>query len=159
MRRIVVDTNVAFSTFLNINSRIGQILLNGSRYYNFYAPDYIRYELIEHKEKIKSIGKLTDERYVELFALILRNIRTLNHSIIPKIFYQTAFEICKDIDEDDTAFIAINNYVRGRLWTGDVKLINGLLDKGYSKIITTSELYKDFTSKENRNKNTAGNRR
>ena len=43
MKRIVVDTNVAFSTFLNINSRIGQILLNGSKHYNFFAPEYIKY--------------------------------------------------------------------------------------------------------------------
>lgn len=158
MRRIVVDTNVAFSTFLNVNSRIGQILLNGSKYYNFYAPDYIRFELIEHKEKIKSIGKLTEERYVELYATVLRNIRTLNHLIVPNLFYQSAFDLCKDIDEDDTAFIAINNYVRGRLWTGDIKLINGLADLGYSKIVTTNELYEDFIRKEDKNKNTVGNK-
>lgn len=49
MKRIVVDTNVAFSTFLNINSRIGQMLINGAKYDDFYAPEYIRYELIDHK--------------------------------------------------------------------------------------------------------------
>jgi predicted nucleic acid-binding protein len=149
-RIIVVDTNVAFSTFLNVNSRIGQILLNGSQYYDFYAPEYIRFELIEHKERIKVIGKLSEDRFVELFTLILRNIRTLNHLIIPQEFYYKAFEICKDIDADDTAFIAINDFVRGRLWTGDIKLTNGLLGKGYSKIINTNELYTDFLLRQNK---------
>jgi predicted nucleic acid-binding protein len=101
MRRIVVDTNVAFSTFLNINSRIGQILLNGAKYYDFFAPEYIRYELIGHKERIKNIGKLSD-------------------------------------------------YLRGKLWTGDIRLINGLITKGYSRIVTTNELYTDFLQKENK---------
>ena len=149
-RIIVVDTNVAFSTFLNTNSRIGQILLNGSKHYDFYAPEYIRIELIEHKEKIKSVGKLSEDRFVELFVLIMSNIKTLNHSIVPKTFYDKALELCKDIDVDDTAFVAINDFVRGRLWTGDTKLTNGLIDKGYSRIITTTELFNDFLLKENK---------
>jgi predicted nucleic acid-binding protein len=150
MRRIVVDTNVAFSTFLNVNSRIGQILLNGTKFYDFFAPEYITNELIEHKDRIKSIGKLSEDRFIELYGLILRNVRTLNHSIIPKEFYKTAIEICQDIDVDDIPFIATNDYVRGRLWTGDVKLINGLTIKGYKRIVTTSELYTEFILRENK---------
>jgi predicted nucleic acid-binding protein len=150
MKRIVVDTKVAFSTFLNVNSRIGQIILNGTKHYDFYAPEYIRYELIEHKEKIKYIGKISEDRFVELYGLILRNVRTLNHSIIPKTFYQSAIDICQDIDIDDTPFIATNDFVRGRLWTGDLKLINGLIAKGYKKIVTTNELFADFIKKENK---------
>jgi predicted nucleic acid-binding protein len=150
IRRIVVDTNVAFSTFLNVNSHIGQILLNGTRHYDFYSPEYIRHELIEHKERIKSIGKLSEERFVEIYGMILHNVRILNHSIILTTFYQSALEICQDIDIDDTPFVAINDFVRGRLWTGDVKLVNGLIAKGYSKIITTNELHKEFLQKENK---------
>jgi predicted nucleic acid-binding protein len=133
MKRIVVDTNVAFSTFLNINSRIGQILLNGSKYYDFYAPEYIRSELIEHKERIKKIGNLSENSFVELYGLIMCNIRPLNHTIIPKPFYLEAYELCKDIDVDDSAFVAINNYVRGQLWSGDTKLLNGLIRKDTSE--------------------------
>lgn len=147
MKRIVVDTNVAFSTFLNINSRIGQILLNGAKYYDFYAPEYIRFELIEHKERIKDIAKLSDDRFVELFGLILQNVRIINHSIIPNSFYQSALIICQEIDIDDTPFLAINNYLRGKLWTGDKRLINGLITKGYPRIVTTNELYTDFLKK------------
>jgi len=149
-RIIVVDTNVAFSTFLNVNSRIGQILLNGKKYYDFYAPEYIRSELIDHKDKIKSIGKLDEDRFVELFVLIMSNIKIFNHSIIPKAFYQNAYELCKDIDVDDTAFVAITDYVRGRLWTGDTKLTNSLKGKGYSRTITTEELYIDFYRRESK---------
>ncbi|MDP2114393.1 MAG: PIN domain-containing protein [Bacteroidota bacterium] len=150
MRRIVVDTNVAFSTFLNINSRIGQILLNGAKYYDFFAPEYIRYELIGHKERIKNIGKLSEDRFVELYGLILQNVRTINHLIIPNSFYQSAMETCQEIDIDDTPFVAINDYLRGKLWTGDIRLINGLITKGYSRIVTTNELYTDFLQKENK---------
>jgi len=149
MKRIVVDTNVAFSAFLNVNSRIGQILINGARYYDFHSPSYIMHELIEHKERIKSIGKLSDEKFIELYGMILHNVQIINHSIIPKSFYKSAEEICQDIDIDDTPFVAINDYLKGKLWTGDMKLINGLSIKGYSKTITTNRLYSDFIQKEN----------
>jgi len=150
MRRIVVDTNVAFSTFLNINSHIGQILLNGGRYYDFYAPEYIKYELIEHKERIKTIGKLSEDRFVELYGLILQKVRTINHTIIPSSFYQSAMETCLEIDIDDTPFVAITDYLRGKLWTGDKRLVNGLIAKRYQRIVTTNDLYADFLQKENK---------
>jgi predicted nucleic acid-binding protein len=42
MTKIVIDTNIAFSALLNIDSRIVQILISGKRFYDFYAPTYIR---------------------------------------------------------------------------------------------------------------------
>ena len=149
MKRIVVDTNNAFSTFINLSIHISQILLNGAKHYDFYSPEYMRYELIEHKERIKTIGKLNEEKFLELYGLILSNVRILNHSIIPNKFYQSALEICQQIDIDDTPFVAVNDFVGGKLWTGDVKLVNGLIAKGYSKTITTNELYTDFLQFEN----------
>ena len=40
MTKIVIDTNIAFSAFLNVDSRIGQIILTGHKNYDFYAPEY-----------------------------------------------------------------------------------------------------------------------
>jgi len=34
MNKIIIDTNILFSALLNTDSRIGQILINGKRYYN-----------------------------------------------------------------------------------------------------------------------------
>lgn len=149
---IVIDTNIAFSVFLNVNSRISQVLLNGSKYYDFYAPEYIKTELIAHKDRIKTIGKLDEEKFLELFALIIWNIRILNHSLIPKEYYQNALDICNNIDVNDTAFIAINDFVKGRLWTGDKKLLSGLASKGYKRIITTDKIFSDFISKISKQK-------
>ena len=64
MTKITVDANIIFSALLNINSRIGQILISGKNYYDFYSPEYVRVEIFKHKEKIKSIGKLTDNEFV-----------------------------------------------------------------------------------------------
>jgi len=42
-----------------------------------------------------------------------------------------SWELCKDIDEKDFAYLALSLELDGRLWTGDKKLINGLRAKGF----------------------------
>jgi predicted nucleic acid-binding protein len=91
---------------------------------------------------------LTDNEFIEIYELIIRNITILNHTIIPKKIYKNAYELCNSIDIDDTAFIAFTNYFIGKLWTGDKKLINGLAKKKYIRVITTEELYLDFINIE-----------
>lgn len=70
MIRIIVDTNIVFSALLNIDSRIGQILINGKNHFDFYSPGYVRFEIFKHKEKIKSIGKLSDDEFIEIYGNI-----------------------------------------------------------------------------------------
>ena len=148
MTKIIVDTNIIFSALLNINSRIGQILINGKNHFDFYSPAYVRFEIFKHKEKIKSIGKLTDDEFLETYSLVLKNIIILNHSIIPTEIYRNAELLCQDIDIDDTIFVAVSDFIKGALWTGDNKLINGLTKKGFKKLIRTNVLYQDFLTKE-----------
>ncbi|MDR1406092.1 MAG: hypothetical protein LBI89_02680 [Prevotellaceae bacterium] len=46
------------------------------------------------------------------------------------------------MDFDDFAFVALSMHLDARLWTGDRKLVNGLLQKGYSRLITTTDLWR-----------------
>ncbi len=152
MIKFVVDSNIIFSAILNTNSRIAQILLMGSDFYDFYAPKYIRSEIWEHREKIKKIAKLSDEDFIETYELVLKNVTILNHSIADKKNYQEAFELCKNIDVDDIPFVAFSKYLKCKLWTGDKKLINGLQEKGFKNAITTDELFENFLRKSNKRK-------
>lgn len=148
MTKIVVDTNIVFSALLNTNSRIGQILISGKAHFDFYSPEYVRFEIFQHKEKIKFIGKLTEDEFIETLGLILRNITILNHSIIPPEIYRKAELLCQDIDIDDTVFVAVSDFIKGILWTGDMKLLNGLKNKDYDRFITTDILYQDFLKRQ-----------
>ncbi len=148
MTKIIVDTNIVFSALLNTDSRIGQILISGKNRFDFYAPAYIKFEIFKHKEKIKSIGNLTDDEFLEVYDLILKNITILNHSVIPTEIYKNAELLCRDIDIDDTSFVAISIFTKGILWTGDLKLLTGLIKKGYKNLIKTNDLYQIFLTKE-----------
>lgn len=152
MTKIIIDSNIAFSAILNVNSRIGQIIINGFKYYDFYSPEYIRTELLKHQKKIKIIANFTDNEFLETYELIIRNVKILNHSLLPIKFYKQAKVICNSIDIDDTVFVAFAEYMKGDLWTGDKKLINGLSDKGYKRLITTDDLYQDFIKKNKHKK-------
>ena len=147
MTKLVVDSNIIFSAILNVNSRIGQILLTSYRFYDFYAPQYTRDEIFNHQEKLKKIAKLEGNDFLEVYELILRNITILDHSIPGKKNYQKAFELCENIDLDDIPFVAFSLYLKCKLWTGDKKLIKGLKDNGFDKIVTTNVLFKDFLEK------------
>jgi predicted nucleic acid-binding protein len=144
MTNIVVDTNILFSALLNTNSRIGQILISGSDYFKFYAPTYIRNEIWDHHIKIKKLGNLSDEQFQEVYELTFNNITILNHSIVPVDMYRQAYELCCDIDPDDTPFVAFSLFLNSKLWTGDKKLITGLSKKGFKNSITTEALFQEF---------------
>jgi predicted nucleic acid-binding protein len=132
MTKLIVDSNIIFSAILNTNSRIGQIILSGNDYFDFYAPKYLRDEILEHQGKIKKIANLNDEEFKEVYELILKNITILNHSIVPTSDYKIALDLCKDIDLADTAFIAFSMFLKCKIWTGDKKLIKVLRKAGYS---------------------------
>ncbi len=150
MTKIIIDTNIVFSALLNTDSRIGQILINGKNDFDFYSPAYLRFEIFKHKEKIKSIGRLTENEFIETYNLIIRNITILNHSIIPIEIYKEAESLCQDIDMDDTIFVAVSKFTNGVLWSGDIKLLKGLEKKGYMDFIKTDDLYQTFLLKDKR---------
>jgi predicted nucleic acid-binding protein len=152
MTKIIIDSNVVFSAILNTDSRIGRVIINGGKYYRFMAPEYIRYEILQHKEKIMSMAGLDDLKFIETFDLVFRNILVVNHSLIPIDDYLKAENLCSTIDLDDTVFVALTEFSKGRLWTGDMKLMKGLMQKGYNKIIMTEELYDDFLLNQKRSK-------
>jgi predicted nucleic acid-binding protein len=53
----------------------------------------------------------------------------------------------KEIDVDDTYFVALHLYLGHKLWTSDKKLIAGVEAKGYKIFITTAELRKKLYKK------------
>ena len=55
--KLVVDTNIVFSSILRPQSPIGQIILNGSKYFTFLSIDQLKNEIDNHENKILKISK------------------------------------------------------------------------------------------------------
>ena len=146
--KIVIDSNIVFSAILNTKSRIGQLIINGSKYFDFYTIGLLKAEILEHKDKILQITKFTDNQFDDTFQFIISRIKFIEDIFLTDKDLKNAIDLVNDIDTDDAPFVALNNHMLAHLWTGDKQLINGLKKKGYKRILTTEELYEIYLNKE-----------
>lgn len=86
------------------------------------------------------LTKLSDNQLSELEELITQNIAFIDERLIPKnLLLKTETQI-KAIDPNDAVFVALTKHLKGKLWTGDMQLYNGLKARRFKNIILTSEL-------------------
>jgi predicted nucleic acid-binding protein len=139
--KIVVDTNIIFSVLLNSNSNIGNLVFNSHKHFEFYSCAYMRYEIKKHWERLKKISKLSDEQLQVSYTQVLSKLKFINEEIIPVETWLSSEEITKEIDIDDTDFVALAKFLKATLWTGDKVLYTGLKKLGFKKLLNTSELF------------------
>jgi predicted nucleic acid-binding protein len=146
--KIIVDTNIIFSALLKTHTTFGQIIFNSGGIFDFYSPHYLRTEIRKHWDRIKKISKLTDQQVEESYDSLLTKINFINEEIIPQKIWVASEQITEEIDIDDTDFVALTKYLKGKLWTGDLELRDGLKSKGFKNVLTTSEIFKLWTKKK-----------
>ena len=132
--RIIVDSNIVFSAILNSQGKIGQLIINGNKYFKFYTVGLLKEEILEHKKKILSISGFSNIQFEISYQVITRRIQFVDEILIPDKEIEESVELVKNIDENDALFVAMTNHLRAKLWTGDKKLITGLKKKNYSKL-------------------------
>jgi predicted nucleic acid-binding protein len=148
--KFVIDTNILFSGLLNSSGKIGWLLLLSKAHFQFYTCEFLRHELLKHKQRLLQLTRLSEDELSELQQLLTQNIIFINESIIPITDLFEAEKLTKDIDPDDTVFVALANHLACKLRTGDKKLIAGLQAKGYENTITTTELFSLYEELEQR---------
>jgi predicted nucleic acid-binding protein len=95
---------------------------------------------MQHKNRIMKIAGYSADEFYELEYLVTKNIRFMNHLLIEETIIAKAETRLSNIDIDDAPFIAMTDYLKAKLWTGDKKLQNALNKQGYRHIITTNQL-------------------
>jgi putative PIN family toxin of toxin-antitoxin system len=131
MQKVVLDTNLLFSSLLCQNERRREVLF--SKELQFYCPNYVFVELFKHKEKVMRCTKAAETEVYEFLTAILEHIRFVNPELISLPNREAAYRLCADIDEHDTAFVALTLELDAVLWTGDKTLRDGLRKKGFDR--------------------------
>ena len=138
--KIIVDTNIFISALLNPKGTELELLMNPWAKGIFYSCDFLRKETLRNKEKIIRLSGLNEIDLLNLIIKVSGKINFLNEEQIPEMTWKEAYNYTKDVDESDTAFMALTLYLRGILWTGDKKLIQGLVAKGFKDVKTTRQV-------------------
>jgi len=146
--KIVVDSNIVFSAILNTRSNIGQLIINGSSPFDYYSIGLLKEEIINLQSKIQTISGFSEDKFNEIFQLIINKIKFIDDLLISDKDLNNSFKLVENIDENDVLFVALANHLRCKLWTGDKRLIAGLRKKSFPRIITTDELLELFFQKE-----------
>ncbi len=137
---VISDTNVIYSALLTPNGTIAKII-SAKKKFKIVAPSYLLEEIEEHFEEIVAQSKtLYRKDLLALISYYKNQIQFVEIDDIPSKTIQIAYQLVKDIDEEDVFFIALAIYKQCKLWTTDRTLANKLKAKGFKKIITTKEL-------------------
>ena len=125
--KVIVDTNIIFSGLLNTSGTIGDLIFNSENVFDFYSCNYMRFEIEKHWDKLKQISKLSDKELKESLFRLFTKIHFINEEQIIEKIWLKAENLTTNIYIDDTDFVALTDYLKGVLWTGDKELYNGLI--------------------------------
>jgi predicted nucleic acid-binding protein len=136
----ILDTNVIMSILISGKSSYKPIVM----FNRFVTIDYMFKEIDEYKETIFDKSKLERNQLVDYTNHILSKIVVLPRYVVTEENIQKATELTKDIDFNDIWFIALSLEYDLTLLTRDIKLFNGLIKKGYKKIMLFDQFLKTF---------------
>lgn len=146
--RLIVDANIVFSAILNTNGKIGDLLINGGKRFEFLAPDFLRIEIKTHYSKLVKISGLTIEQIQESEFQIYKGIKFISEEQINVSTWISSEKLVADIDPKDIHYIAFSKHFRCKIWSGDKALMKGLAKKKFTKFVTTDELFALAESKQ-----------
>jgi predicted nucleic acid-binding protein len=141
LKSFVTDANVLFSCL--ISGKADYIDLFEK--YQFYLPDFALTELQFYQNLIHLKTKLAPQSLQTFTLGMFEKIIVVPNLLISTQNYLQAFHLCKDIDEKDTVYVALSIELDMPLLTRDKQLIEGLIQKGFSNVLS----FTDFMNKTN----------
>ena len=130
---IVIDSNVLFSALIK-DSTTRRLILEYTGFFLF--PEFIFEEMEKHKDELLQKSKMSEEDFNQLLELLLTKVLIVPNLSLEK-HYDKAFELVKDIDQDDLLFFACTlHYPESVIWSDDAKLKK----QSKIKIINTYEM-------------------
>ncbi len=68
---------------------------------------------------------------MEALRALMSRLEFINETNISVGVWMEAYRLCKDVDENDTPYIALTLHLDGRLWTEDAELKQALRARGF----------------------------
>jgi predicted nucleic acid-binding protein len=128
--KIVVDTNIVFSTLRNSNPIRDGVFFSNPNHIEIFTTAKLWFELHKPKQQ-KKLHKNNKRHSAEIESIenYLQS-RIITIAELDPVFFNIADDLCRDIDHKDINFLALALQLGCPLWTGDESLIDGLTEKG-----------------------------
>ncbi|MCX6150503.1 MAG: PIN domain-containing protein [Ignavibacteriales bacterium] len=118
-------------------SKLRKIFFNQN--VEFISPNFTLIEIFKHKRKLLMQSQLKETEIDEMFNMISSRITFVEEYQIALENRALAYNLCKDIDEADTPFMAAAIEFEAFLWTSDKKLKTGLTKRGFTNFFIPSK--------------------
>ncbi|GGM74050.1 hypothetical protein GCM10010967_02020 [Dyadobacter beijingensis] len=138
---IVVDVNIIFSALVTPDGKLAKILTHPDLPARRISCYYAIVELFKHQSKIVKYSKKSVNEVIDDLFDVLTSMHLYNETLIEPEHWKKAERLTADIDSFDISYVALALQTGGVLWTGDKKLVEHLHKMGFTRTITTAELY------------------
>ncbi len=141
MRKYVIDANILFAGIIS-NKRI---YIDITKNFDLYAPSFVLTEIEKYEELLLLKTRLTKKDLDQFVIELFKGVTILPSILMNDQAKQRAVELCRDIDEKDTPYVALAIEMEIPLITNDKKLYRGLRAKGFTHILLLEDLLSEIT--------------
>jgi predicted nucleic acid-binding protein len=134
--KYVIDANVLFSAFISGKS-VYHLLFSE---HTIYLPDFAFLEIEKYKQRILKKIKLSEQEFQEFVLKLLTNVTVIPNLLISQRSLKDAYELCKDIDEKDTVYIAVALEFDVTLITNDKTLFTKLKERDFTQVMLLKDV-------------------
>lgn len=129
---VIIDANRIFSELIAANHKLRSVFASrpGTP---FVCPKYVLVELFKHKERIALATGLNEPDLLALLHALLERIHFFDEDAISIGSWAEAWRLCRNVDENDVAYVALTLELEDLLWTSDRVLESGLRKKGFDR--------------------------
>lgn len=136
--KLVIDSNVLFSI---MNPKSASSYLFFSLRAEFFAPEFIKSELNEHKSECLTKSKLSEHEFEIRQIEVAEDITFFDSSRYDDFLEMSLNELS---DPDDADFLALALSIKAEIWSNDPHL----KQQSLVKVLTTKELVEKLLAGE-----------
>ena len=134
----VIDANVLFSAFIS-GRKVYRLFFST---HTIYLPDFAFIELEKYKARILSKTKLQEQEFKEFVMTLLRHVIAVPNLLLSDRSLKRAYQLCEQIDEKDTVYLATAIEMNVPFVTNDKTLYHGLKKRHFTPIVLLEDVLK-----------------
>ncbi|WPD21118.1 MAG: PIN domain-containing protein [Candidatus Electrothrix scaldis] len=132
----ILDANVLFSAFIS-GKELYTLLFSE---HTMYLPDFAFLELEKYRKRILKKTKLREEEFQEFVLQLFSNVTVVPNLLLSETSLEQAYQLCREIDEKDTVYVAAAIELDLVLVTNDRVLYSGLRERNFSGIALLNDV-------------------